>query len=129
MAVPTAGRPAPNPKIRAAQFDAHSAAKVEQLIAIYGVHGLAALVGVSASQPTRWRQRKERPGVTATRRLLGLEYLTSRLAEVFTARQAQVWLASPNPYLGGSSPVEVFAHFGAAAIEPAISAVEVGAAV
>ena len=127
--VPAVARPASGPKVRPEKFDARGAAKVEHLIAIYGVRGVAELVGVSPSQPTRWRQGKERPSVTATRRLLGLEYLTSRLAEVFTARQAQVWLASPNPHLGGSSPVEVFAHFGPAAVEPAISAVEVGAAV
>lgn len=119
----------PSAKVRPEKFEAHSIDKVEHLIAVYGVRGVASLVGVSASQPTRWRQHKERPGEGATRRLLGLEYLTSRLAEVFTARQAQAWLASPNPHLAGSSPAEVFAHFGTAAVEPAISAVEIGAAV
>lgn len=117
------------PKVRSEGFDAHRAEKVDHLIAVYGVNGVASLIGVSASQPTRWRQGKERPSESATRRLLGLEYLTSRLAEVFTARQAQAWLSSPNPYLAGSSPASVLAQFGAAAVEPAISAVEVGAAV
>lgn len=129
MAAPIVTRSTPSPKVRSGDFDAHHAEKVEHLIAVYGVNGVAALVGVSASQPTRWRQHKERPSETASRRLLGLEYLTSRLADVFTARQAQIWLGSPNPYLGGSSPARVFAHFGAAAVEPAISAVEVGAVV
>ena len=117
------------PRLRPEGFDAGTDAKVDRLVAVYGVNGLASLLGVSASQPTRWRQRKERPSDTATRRLLALEYLTSRLAEVFTARQAQAWLASPNPYLGGSTPAQVFTHFGGAAVEVAISAVEIGAAV
>ncbi|MHB1534882.1 MAG: hypothetical protein ACYC1D_09810 [Acidimicrobiales bacterium] len=127
MTAPMSSRPTTVPKVRSEKFDAHRAEKVDHLIAVYGVNGVAALVGVSASQPTRWRQGKERPSESATRRLLGLEYLTSRLAEVFTARQAQAWLSAPNPYLEGSSPANVFAHFGAAAVEPAISAVEVGA--
>ncbi|MGH7920789.1 MAG: antitoxin Xre/MbcA/ParS toxin-binding domain-containing protein [Candidatus Dormibacteraceae bacterium] len=117
------------PKVQPEHFDAHRADKVRQLISIYGVHGLAALVGVSPSQPVRWRQGREGLSEPATRQLLGLEYLTSRLAEVFTARQAQAWLSSPNPYLAGSTPAQVFAQLGAAAVEPAISAVEIGAAV
>lgn len=124
-----AARTATQPKLRPAGFDAGTDAKVDRLVAIYGVNGLAALLGVSASQPTRWRQRKERPSDTVTRRLLALEYLTSRLAEVLTARQAQAWLGSPNPYLSGSTPAQVFTHFGGAAVEVAISAVEIGAAV
>ena len=129
MVAPVSVRHSPTPKVRPERFDAHAAEKVEHLIAVYGVNGVAALVGVSPSQPVRWRQGKERPSDTATRQLLGLEYLTSRLSEVFTAPQAQAWLASPNPYLAGSSPAYVFAHFGAAAVEPAISAVEIGAVV
>lgn len=129
MAIPVVMQLTPPPKVHSDGFDARIAQKVDSLISVYGVNGLAALLGISASQPTRWRQRKERPGDVSARRLLGLEYITSRLAEVFTARQAQVWLASPNPFLGGSSPAQVFTHFGAAAIEPAISATEVGAAV
>ncbi len=116
-------------RLRPEGFHAETEAKVSRLVAVYGVNGLASLLGVSASQPTRWRQGKERPSDATTRRLLALEYLTSRLAEVFTARQAQVWLASPNPYLGGSTPAEVFTRFGGASLEPAISAVEIGAAV
>ncbi len=124
-----AARTATEPKVRFEGFNAGIEAKVDRLVAVYGVNGLASLLGVSASQPTRWRQRKERPGETATGRLLALEYLTSRLAEVFTARQAQAWLTSPNPYLGGSTPAQVFTDFGGPAVEVAISAVEVGAAV
>lgn len=120
-------RGSPRPKVRPEPFRADEAEKVARLVEIYGVNGLAALIGVSPSQPVRWRQGKERPSRRAASQVIGLEYLTSRMAEVFTARQAQEWLSSPNPYLGGSSPAYVFAHFGAAAVEPAISAIEVGA--
>lgn len=117
------------PKVREQAFDAGVSDKVHHLVAVYGVSGLAALVGVSKSQPTRWRQGRERPSEPVTRRLLALDYLTSRLAEVFTARQAQAWWQGPNPHLRGSTPAQVFARFGATAVEPALSAVEVGAAV
>lgn len=129
MGASTVTASAPHPKVRAAGFDAHIEDRVGRLIDVYGVNGLATLIGVSASQPTRWRQQREQPSETATRRLLGLDYLTSRLAGVFTARQAQAWLRSHNPYLAGSTPAQVFASFDVAAVEPAISAVEVGAAV
>lgn len=118
-----------SPKVREDAFDAGVMDKVHHLVAIYGVSGLAVLVGVSKSQPTRWRQGRERPSEPVTRRLLALDYLTSRLAEVFTARQAQAWWQGPNPHLGGASPAQAFTRFGAGVVEPAISAAEVGAAV
>jgi hypothetical protein len=40
-----------------------------------------------------------------------------------------VWLDSPNPHLNGAAPARVFSDLGGTAVEPAISAVEVGAAV
>lgn len=117
------------PRIREDAFDAGVHGKVEHLVAVYGVAGVAALLGVSKSQPSRWRQGREHPSGPAVRRLLALDYLTSRLAEAFTARQAQAWWQGPNPHLGGATPALAFKGYGAAAVEPAISAVEVGAAV
>jgi hypothetical protein len=127
MTAPVA--PSIRPKIRRTGFESDNAEKIHRLIDTYGVTSLAALIGVSKSQPTRWRQGRERPAPPAVKGLLALEYLTSRLSEVFTARQAQIWFDSPNPYLNGSTPAAVFASFGGQAVEPAISAVEVGAAV
>ncbi|CAN5653150.1 hypothetical protein BH24ACT4_BH24ACT4_07150 [soil metagenome] len=63
------------------------------------------------------------------RRLLDLDYLSSRLSEVLTAQQAQAWLSSPNPHLNGATPAGVLVNFGGPAVEPAMSALEVGAAV
>ncbi|HXH57687.1 hypothetical protein [Iamia sp.] len=117
------------PKISADAFEAGVSEKVDRLIAVYGASGLAALLGASRSQPTRWRAGHERPARPTVQRLLALDFLTSRLAEVFTARQTEVWLDSPNPYLGGAAPARVFIQFGGSAVEPAISAVEVGAVV
>lgn len=116
-------------KVGAGGFENNLTAKVARLVDVYGVNGLATLVGVSKSQPSRWRQGAERPGADATKRLLALEYLTSRLAEELTPRQTQVWFASPNPFLRGSTPATVLAEFGSQALEPAIAAIEVGAAV
>jgi len=116
-------------KVRPTAFANDLTPKVDRLIEVYGVSGLASLVGVSKSQPTRWRQGSEQPGAAATKQLLGLEYLTSRLAEELTPRQTQAWFASPNAFLRGSTPAVVFTEFGGQAVEPAIAAIEVGAAV
>lgn len=116
-------------KVKPTAFANDLTPKLARLVEVYGVSGLAALIGVSKSQPTRWRQGTERPSAAVAKRLLGLEYLTSRLAEELTPRQTQAWFASPNPFLRGSTPAVAFTRFGGQAVEPAIAAIEVGAAV
>jgi hypothetical protein len=101
--------------------------KIVRLIDTYGVSGLASLLDVSKSQPSRWRAGKDRPSFESTRRIIDLDYVTSRLAEELTAYQLQEWFAGPNPHLAWSTPAVVFTHFGIHRLEPAIQAIEVGA--
>lgn len=137
----TAARPAPKaaaPKLAAvaapAELKVNQAGltndlqpKIIRLIDTYGVSGLASLLNVSKSQPSRWRAEKDRPSFESTRRIIELDYVTSRLAEELTAFQLQEWFAGSNPHLGWSTPAIVFTHFGIHRLEPAISAIEVGA--
>ena len=127
---PTRGRSAPRVTALAvseAGFTSDLPAKIRRLIDTYGVSGLAALLGVSKSQPSRWRSGKEQPSVESSRRIIDLDYVTSRLAEELTAYQAQEWFAGSDPFLNGANPAEVVRNQGARALEPAISAIEVGA--
>ena len=125
--VPTAA--AADPKVKASGFHSDLAGKIERLVDTYGVTGLATLLGVSKSQPSRWRSGHEQPSPPVAQRVLALEYLTSRLAEELTPYQAQLWLRGSNAFLNGAKPAEVFTHYGLLALEPAIAALEVGAMV
>ena len=51
--------------------------KIIRLIDTYGVSGLASLLNVSKSQPSRWRAGKVRPSFESTKRIIDLDYVTS----------------------------------------------------
>lgn len=120
----------PNPRIKQPSvFDVGLGERTARVVEVFGVRGAASLLGVAASQPSRWRQHGQQPDPAVARRILDLDYLVSRMAQVFTPRQAEMWLRSSNPHLGGGTPAEEFRSRGVAALDTALAAVEDGAPV
>lgn len=72
-----------------------------------GVSKLAEALGVSKSQPGRWRSGAERPGVTAARNLLDLDHVMGRASQVWRPDVAARWMGSSNAFLQGSRPIDV----------------------
>jgi uncharacterized protein (DUF2384 family) len=102
-------------------------ATVERLVAVLGNNGLARLLGVSPSQPTRWRSGKEAISPANRRRLSDLDHVLDRLLLELWPDQAGEWLTSPNAHLGGAVPVDVLVLRGAPSVLEAIDALGSGA--
>jgi uncharacterized protein (DUF2384 family) len=102
-------------------------ATVNRLVAVLGNNGLARLLGVSPSQPTRWRSGKEAIGPANRRRLSDLDHVLDRLLLELWPDQAGEWLTSPNAHLGGAVPVDVLVLRGAPPVLEAIDALGSGA--
>jgi transcriptional regulator with XRE-family HTH domain len=94
--------------------------RLARLIDIYGNNVLAKMLGVSRSQPSRWRSGKEAPGLDRRQLILHLDYVTNRLLEIFHRRVASIWLESHNAVLG-TRPIDVLRLRGPLALEAAIA--------
>lgn len=86
----------------------------------------AEVLGVARSQPGRWVRGTEAPSAAPARRLLDLDYVLARLEQLYEPATAQVWLRSPNAFLGGASPLDVLAADGPAEVVRAIDAAVAG---
>ncbi len=91
-----------------------------------GVTNVARTLGVSASQPSRWRSGVERPGPETSRRLLDLTHVYSRALLLWEEPVARDWLQSPNAYLDHARPVDVLATRGASEVLDALDATQSG---
>lgn len=100
--------------------------EVERVVAALGSNTVADLLGVSRSQPSRWRKGAEGISPVNRARLADLDYVLNRLLQVLWPQQAGAWLTAPNPHLGGR-PVDVLAARGAAPVIVAIDALAQGA--
>ncbi|WP_235215780.1 MULTISPECIES: antitoxin Xre/MbcA/ParS toxin-binding domain-containing protein [Mycobacterium] len=92
------------------------------LAEIIGASQLAAFIGVSRSQPTRWISGEERPGPTAAPMLIDLEHVIARARLVWGEVAATTWLSSANAYLDGARPIDVLQISGPAAVLEALDA-------
>jgi len=100
-------------------------AEVERVVAALGSNTVAELLGVSRSQPSRWRSGKERVSAANRSRLTDLDHVLNRLLQVLWPEEAGAWLTAPNPHLGGR-PVDVLALRGAGPVLQAIDALAQG---
>jgi DNA-binding transcriptional regulator YdaS (Cro superfamily) len=103
------------------------AARTEELAkALGGVTALARALGVSPSQPSRWKSGKEQPGPEAARRLIDLDHVVARASLVWHPDVIPVWLRSSNGHLNGQSPLGVLMTRGPAEVIRALDATEAG---
>ena len=112
---------------RAAPTSDEMGRRLAWLIGALGNNRLAELLGVSRSQPSRWKSGSERVAPRNQRALLDVDYIMARLYQIWTPDVAAIWLESPNPHLGGARPMEVLRQGGAAEVIAAIDAADEGA--
>lgn len=122
-AVKPSSRKQAGPSFRRVVFEAE---RLERLIERLGNNKLAKLMSVSPSQPSRWRTGEEGIGLENRRRLIDLDYVFGRLEQLFTPRQAEIWLTSSNSHLS-ARPIDVLRVRGAAPVIAAIDAEAEGA--
>ncbi len=102
--------------------DPLAASRVRILVDAFGGAQLAKLIGVSASQPTRWVKGQERPGIAAAPLLIDLEHVLAKARLIWGEEAAKQWLRSPNSYLEGARPLDVLHHRGPSAVLDALDA-------
>ncbi|MGH8957809.1 MAG: antitoxin Xre/MbcA/ParS toxin-binding domain-containing protein [Acidimicrobiia bacterium] len=99
---------------------------VERVVSVLGSNTVAKLLGVSRSQPSRWRSGEEQMSPLNRARLTDLDHVLNRLLQVLWPEEAGAWLTAVNPHLGGR-PVDVLALRGSGLVIEAIDALAQGA--
>ena len=112
---------------RAASVSSEVRRRLGWLTTVLGSNQVAHLLGVSRSQPSRWRSGSEGLAARNQRAVLDLDYVVARLHQLWTPDVAAIWLESPNAHLGGATPVEVLRRRGAVDVVRAIDAEAEGA--
>lgn len=97
------------------------------IVAVGGPTRLANLLGVSKSQPTRWRQGKEAPSGPHARNIVDLDAVITRANLIWEPEVANTWLISANSYLDGARPIDVLQTRGVSEVLEALDAAEAGA--
>ena len=88
-----------------------------------GGGNLAAMLGVNASQTSRWAKGDERPGPQVAPLLIDLEHVLARVRLVWSEPAATVWMTSANARLDGACPADVLALRG---VGPVLEALDAG---
>jgi hypothetical protein len=122
----TTGRRGAGKQTAASSGVVPTAQKLAHLVESMGNNWVAGMLEVSPSQPSRWRTGEEGISPENARQLTDLEYVMSRLLQLYSPSLAKVWLESYNAHLEGR-PVDVFHLRGALAVAEAIDAEAQGA--
>jgi hypothetical protein len=122
-----AGRARRTPRGKTSPFSQEVRHRLEGLIGVLGNNRLAHVLGVSRSQPSRWRRGEEGLAEGNERAVLDLDYVIARLHQLWVPEVASIWLESPNAHLGGAVPLEVLRRRGTAEVIRAIDAEAEGA--
>jgi len=94
--------------------------------ALGGVTALARALGVSPSQPSRWKSGKESPGPEAARKLVDLDHVVARAQLVWDPEVVEIWLRSSNGFLNGQTPLGVLMTRGPGEVLSALDAFDSG---
>lgn len=102
--------------------------RADFVISTYGgVSKVAAALGVSKSQPSRWRSGAELPSADAARRLVDLDHVLSRALLLWEPETAVIWMESPNGFLDHARPIDVLVTRGSGEVIDALDAALSGA--
>ncbi len=101
--------------------------RLEWLTSVLGGNRVADVLGVSRSQPSRWRAGTEGIAARNARAVLDLDYVVARLHQQWTPKVAATWLESANAHLGGAVPIRVMRLRGVGEVIRAIDAEDEGA--
>ncbi len=92
-----------------------------------GVNKLAKTLGVSASQPSRWKTGAERPSPEDAAKLLDLDHVIALAVQAWHPAVVMDWMTSANGFLGGAQPIDVLLQRGSAEVIDALKATLSGA--
>lgn len=70
---------------------------------------LAEVLGVSKSQPSRWKDGIELPGPEMASQIVDLAAVVRKALLLWDSSLIPGWLESPSVYLGGARPIELVA--------------------
>jgi len=94
---------------------------------VLGNKGVAQLLNVSESQPSRWRTGEEVPSARFAPLLVDLDHVVGRLLLIWDQSVVFDWLTGPNGFLEGARPIDVIAARGTNEVVEAVEAEAAGA--
>ena len=92
-----------------------------------GVTNLARTLGVSPSQPSRWRSGEEVPSPQIAARLLDLDHVVALAMQAWDPKVVMDWMTTSNGFLDGAEPIEVLRQRGSSEVIEALKATISGA--
>lgn len=92
-----------------------------------GVNKLARTLGVSPSQPSRWKSGQEVPSPEVAARLLDLDHVLALAIQAWHPAVVMDWMTAANGFLEGARPIDVLMQRGSAEVIDALKATLSGA--
>lgn len=92
-----------------------------------GVNKLAKTLGVSSSQPSRWKSGQETPSPEVAARLLDLDHVIALAVQTWAPAVVMDWMTSANDFLEGARPIDVIRLRGSSDVIDALKATLSGA--
>jgi uncharacterized protein (DUF2384 family) len=100
-----------------------SAERAQFLIdTVGGVNKLAKTLGVSPSQPSRWKSGQEVPSPDIAAKLLDLDHVIALAVQTWHPAVVMDWMTASNGFLEGARPIDVLLQRGSAEVIDALKA-------
>jgi hypothetical protein len=100
--------------------------RAARLVGVLGNKGVAQLLNVSESQPSRWKTGEEVPSARSAPLLVDLDHVVGRLLLIWDSSVILDWLTGPNGFLEGARPIDVIATRGTTEVVEAVEAEAAG---